>query len=356
MDQSDKDTEIASPTPKTEKPSSGRLLSLDVFRGIAILLMLLVNNIGRGKGAPLQLRHAGWSPHVHLADYAFPWFILIVGVAIPFSVASFRAKGLPTWKYDLRVIKRGVILFAIGCILLSIDQGRFVFRMGVLQLIAINYVIAAFLYDLPVHRRIALSMLLLATYWAAIKFVPIPGVGKGIFEEERNLIQYVNVYYLAPVRAAGLPVVIPTVVLTIIGTLIGDLIRLKDLAPIKKAIWMTSLGVGMIAFGELWSLSLEFNKPLWTSPFIMLTAGAGLVLLGVLYLVLDVYQIRKWAFPLIVFGSNAIVAYALPILFKMTVLRRFEITTVGLWRTLIFTTFWWAFCWLLYRKRWFIKI
>ncbi|MCX6376587.1 MAG: DUF5009 domain-containing protein, partial [Armatimonadetes bacterium] len=97
-----------------ESKSRTRLVSLDAFRGLSIILMLLVNNFG--STAPVQLKHAAWGEHIHIADMAFPWFLLCVGVAIPFSAASFARKGLPYWKYDLRVFRRTLLLILIGAI------------------------------------------------------------------------------------------------------------------------------------------------------------------------------------------------------------------------------------------------
>src|SRR5206468_3937629 len=99
---------------RSARPDPGgpprRLTSLDAFRGLAILGMLLVNNAALDTATPSPLTHAPWNGGVHFADLVYPWFLLIVGVAIPFSAAASRARGIPTWKYDLKILGRAVAL------------------------------------------------------------------------------------------------------------------------------------------------------------------------------------------------------------------------------------------------------
>src|SRR5262249_35042789 len=118
--------------PKRQGPM-GRLTSLDAFRGLAILGMLLVNNVALDTSTPAPLTHAAWNGGIHLADLVYPWFLLIVGVAIPLSAAASRARGIPTWKYDLKILCRAVTLVLLGCLLESSQLKRPTFELGVLQ-------------------------------------------------------------------------------------------------------------------------------------------------------------------------------------------------------------------------------
>jgi len=341
-----------------------RLLSLDVFRGIAVLLMLLVNNIGPGPGTPAHLQHANWASDVHLADLAFPWFLLIVGIAIPFSAASFRKTGQPLWRYDLRVLRRTALLIVLGCVLISVKEWHPMISIGTLQLIGVDFAIAAFLYQMPAYRRGVLSLLALLAYWAAIKFIPVPHLGVGVFEQGHNLIEHLNDTYLTPLGntfltpqgVSGLPVVVPTSALVLIGTLIGDFLRIEHMPRLRKALWLLVGGIVLVWISEAWSLSLVFNKPLWTSPFILYTAGAGAVLLALLYYLLDVREKRGWAFPLAVFGANALLAYILSELCKPLLWAWFRISTWGWFHVSLYIGCWWLLCWVLYRKRWFLKV
>src|SRR5438270_4917706 len=149
--------------PAWHKPESKpqRLTSLDAFRGLTVILMLLVNNVALDTQTPSQLLHASWNAGLTLADMVFPWFLLCVGLAIPFSHASAKRRGVPAWRYELRVLLRAVLLIAIGCLLESAAEKGPVFSMGVLQLIGFAYLIGTWGYEMPKMRRLLAAFLLL---------------------------------------------------------------------------------------------------------------------------------------------------------------------------------------------------
>lgn len=314
---------------KEEKPnqSSNRLLSLDAFRGLTILGMLLVNNIALDYATPKQLMHAAWNQGTNFADLVFPWFLLIVGVAIPYSFASHKNKGQPAWKYLLKAISRATILVLLGCFIESSIVKQPVFGLGVLQLIGLAYLVAAVLYQLPAALRAVAIGAFLLTHWAAIRFIPVPGGGIGVFTEAQNLINYVNGTHLQQYHLSGLVSVIPTSALVLIGAFIGDFLRNKALSPEKKAMYMFAGGVLLALAGWIWNLDLPFNKPVWTSSYILYTAGLGCAVLSMLYMLIDVKGRKWWTFPLIVFGSNAIAAYIVPIIVKVYILQVWVINT-----------------------------
>ena len=306
------------------KPTDGeskRLVSLDAFRGLTIFGMLLVNNIMLDEATPRHFRHAAWNEGLNFADLVFPWFIFIVGVAIPYAVASHRRKGLPLWKYDLKVLSRAVTLVLLGCLIDSSIYRRPIFDLNVLQLIGLAYLVAALLYELPVSRRIIIAAGFLLAHWAAIKFLPIPGVGQGVFTESRNFINHINQIYLQPVHLKGLISVVTTSALAMIGTLVGDILRAEPDNRRRKLTYLVIGGAALTLIGWVWGRDLPFNKPLWTSSYVVYSAGLGVLVLGVLYLVIDVARWRAWAFPLVIFGMNAIVAYVAPILVKVYIFR-----------------------------------
>lgn len=306
------------------KPTDGesrRLVSLDAFRGLTIFGMLLVNNIMLDEATPRHFRHAAWNEGLNFADLVFPWFILIVGVAIPYAVASHRRKGLPLWKYDLKVLSRAVTLVLLGCLIDSSIYRRPIFDLNVLQLIGLAYLVAALLYELPVSRRIIIAAGFLLAHWAAIKFLPIPGVGKGVFTESQNFINHINQIYLQPVHLKGLISVVTTSALAMIGTLVGDVLRAEPDNRRRKLTYLVIGGAALTLIGWVWGRDLPFNKPLWTSSYVVYSAGLGALVLGILYLVIDVARWRAWAFPLVIFGMNAIMAYVAPILVKVYIFR-----------------------------------
>jgi predicted acyltransferase len=357
-----------------------RLQSLDAFRGLTMALMLLVNNVALGSATPAQLQHAHWHQTIRLADFIYPWFLFCVGLAIPFSVASARKRGVLGWRFNLRVVRRAAILVLLGCVISSAKVKHPVFSMGVLQTIGLAYLVGALLYRLRPGCRLGLAGLLLLSYWAAIVFVPIPGVGRGVFEAGRNVVEYYEGAYLSGLHLSGLTAVIPTTALVLIGTALGDLVRRADRSERWKLSGMLAAGAVLTAGGLVWSASLEMNKWVWTPSFTLLTAGTGAIGLGLFYAALDMRGRRRWAFPLLVLGCNAIVAYVAPILFRELILELVPVHAaagrtlqLGQWilgslmgpmgriaggwtYTIAFIFAWWLVLWVLYRKRVFLRV
>jgi predicted acyltransferase len=369
--------------PKAEAPEpvkAPRILSLDAFRGLTILLMLLVNNVALDVFTPKHLTHAAWNGGVNLADLVAPWFLFCVGVAIPFSAASFAKTGKPAWHHDIRILRRGLLLVLLGCLIDSSIYNGPVFCLDVLQIIGLAYVVGALLYDLPLSRRMCIAGLLLAGYWAFIKFVPIPGEGAGFFAENHNLITHINQNYLSAVSLVGIFSLIPTAALVLIGSAIGDLMRRRDRHQMWTVAWLMMIGVALSIAGIAWNASLAFNKPLWTPSYVLLAAGTGSMVLSLFYLIIDTHRWSKWAFPLIVFGANAIVAYVAPILVKLLILQKWHVAVPGhghvqvLQRcldvlvahygrvpggwlyTIGYIVVWWLVLWQLYRRKLFLRV
>jgi len=390
-------------TTTTPHRHGGRVLALDAFRGLVILLMLLVNNMALDTATPRQLAHAGWGGGVRLADLVYPWFLFCVGVAIPFSMASSRRKAWSPWRTTLRVVSRTAILVLLGCVLESALVKRPIFKLGVLQMIGLSYLVGALLYELSASRRVLVAGAFLGLHWMALKLLPIPGVGTGIVAEHDNFIQHVNRTYLEAVHLAGLPSLVPLAALVLIGTVIGDLLRQP-----RSAAWLlpprvrrqarqqeaegaadpgthriASLlvaGMGLLIAAGLWSLSLGFNVFVRAPSFILLAAGSGTLALALFYALLDTTGWHAWAYPLLVFGSNAILAYVAPILAKALILQEWLVhvapgqavpvlqwwldfwihhtdrITGGWLYTLTYIAVWWVALWYLYRRRVFLRV
>jgi predicted acyltransferase len=250
--------------------------------------------------------------------------------------------------------------------------------LGVLQLIGLAYLAGALLYELPFRWRVGAAAGLLLAHWAALRFVPVPGLGAGVITESDNLTAYLNRLYLQPIALKGLISVVPTAALVLIGTAVGDALRRDGKAGGRTALRLFAAGLGLGLTGWLWSLDLPFSKPLWSAPYIMFAAGWGTALLALLFAVIDVRGWRAWAFPLVVFGANAIAAYVLPILVKTYILQewrwpggesvllqqallRFCTERAGRvgggWLyTFSYIFFWWVVLWQIYRKRIFLRV
>ena len=381
-DQDERKTPVLSGRPNDAiKPGlpAERLVALDAFRGLTILGMLLVNNTAMGAATPKQFLHAEWNGGVHFADLVFPWFLFIVGVAIPYAFASHLRKGLSLPQHLLKAADRTAVLFLLGCFIDSSIAKQPIIGLGVLQLIGLAYFAGVLIYQLPAVWRLATALGLLVAHWAAIRFIPIPDQGAGAFRETGNLIYYLNEAYLHRYHLNGIISVIPTSALVIIGAFVGDLLRDDKKRPEIKVMCMLVGGGVLALIGWLWNLDLPFNKPLWTASYILYTAGLGSVVLGLLYLVIDIRKCRLWAFPLIVFGTNAILAYVLPIAVKVYIFQGWMVSmpngselplqqaalqwlttyagsACGGWLyTSGYIVFWWFVILLFYRKKIFLR-
>lgn len=359
---------------------AARLISLDAFRGLTILLMLLVNNAAVDTATPAQLTHAPWNGGIHLADLVFPWFLFCVGVAIPYSVASARAKGLSSWRCTLKIAQRTLVLVFLGCLIDSSEMKTPVFSMDVLQLIGMAYFVGALCYFLPRRARAAFAGMLLIAYWAAIKFLPVPGMGSGAFTESQNLIVYLDRLWLTRYHLDGLTSVVPTAALVMIGTVFGDSLRLERKTSQWRIAHLLTWGLILLVLGWVWNLSLPFNKPVWTPSYILFSAGSAALTFALLYWATEARGWAKWFFPLIVFGSNAIAAYVIPILAKTLILQQWTAPgsggkpeslqdwwlhgfvahlgrIPGGWAyTASYILIWWLMLWQLYRRRVFLRV
>ena len=313
---------IEVPTEPTEKTGSLRLASLDVFRGLTIAGMILVNN-GTGPGTYAPLRHApwdGWTP----TDLVFPFFLLIVGVAIPFSLGKRRDVGSGVLGLLWRIFRRAFVIFGLGLILNGFpDYELAKIRIpGVLQRIALCYLFAS-LIDLiaGVRLKIAAVVILLVGYWLAMTLIAAPGHSAGDLSREGNLAASVDRavlpghLYKADYDPEGLLSTIPALATTLIGVLAGHWLRSGRTGYEKNAGLFFAGWFGII-LGWIWSAAFPINKALWTSSFVLLTAGLGLQLLGVCYWLVDLKAIRTWSKPFAIFGTNAIAAYVLAAIFS----------------------------------------
>jgi predicted acyltransferase len=293
-----------------------RLASLDVFRGITIAGMILVNNPGSWQYVYPPLRHAawhGWTP----TDLVFPFFLFIVGVAIALALARRVEEGVTTGGLHRKIFVRSALIFAVGLLLHLVPRFDLVsVRIpGVLQRIAICYLAAALLY---VHSgqkaRIAWALGCLAAYFLIMKFIPVPGYGAGVWDYNGNLESYIDTRLLAghlykpEFDPEGFLSTLPAIATSILGTLAGDWLRTSRRAAAKTA-GLVGAGIILTAAGLALHPYFPINKQLWTSTFVLFTAGAACLLLAVCYVVMDGLGIRKWAFPFLVLGTNAIAAY-----------------------------------------------
>ena len=304
--------------------SAGRLVSLDAFRGLTIAGMILVNNPGTWGAVYWPLLHAewhGWTP----TDLIFPFFLFAVGVSIVLALAPRLERQEPRGRLLLRIVGRSMILVALGLFLAGFPTFDLsTIRIpGVLQRIAACYLAAALLF-LAVWRRqaaaviAAVTVALLLGYWALMTLVPVPGFGAGNLGPEGNLAAYLDRAVLGPHlwRAAkvydpeGILSTAPAIATTLAGLLTG--LWLRGARTMRaRATGMAMAGVAAALVGLGWGRWFPINKALWTSSYVVFTAGAALLILAACLWLIEIRGGQRWATPFVVFGTNAIAAFVL---------------------------------------------
>ena len=363
---------------------TSRLLSLDVFRGITIAGMVLVNNPGSWEHIYWPLEHAqwhGWTP----TDLVFPFFLFIVGVAITLSLGNRVEIGGRKGDLYLKIIKRTLIIFAIGLFLngfpyFSLPELRI---PGVLQRIAVCYFFASIIFlNTRWRTQILIAVALLLFYWILVKFVPAPGFTAGDLTKEGSLPSFIDrvvfgkhVWAQAKVYdPEGVLSTIPALVTTLIGVLTGHWLRTEK-PRMEKAAGMFVAGAVLLAIGWSWNAFFPINKALWTSSYVLFTGGLALQFLAFCYWLIDIKGYSRWAKPFVIFGMNAIALYiAADLLAELLGLIKVGDDSLGGWiYAHVFAS--WAspvnaslafaicfvlvclfFMWLLYRRSIFIKI
>jgi len=381
----------ATGTQTQTRPASSRLCSLDVFRGATIAAMILVNNPGNDF-AYASLNHSqwnGWTP----TDLIFPFFLFIVGVSLTLSFRSRMQNGESRRNLLIHSVRRSAIIFLIGLFLNGFPHFHLAtWRVaGVLQRIALAYLAAAAITLYTKTRGIALWIAgLLIGYWVAMRFIPVPGLGMPgsdtpLLAPDGNLSWYIDKLYLPGAMyektrdPEGILSTLPAIATALIGVLTGEWLR-RTVDATKKVAGMLAFGAAGIVAGQLWNLWFPINKKLWTSSFVLFTAGCALVALAACYWLCDVKQRRGvWTKPFLVFGTNAIAAYALADLvssllfnFHVHVGRRSVTLQEYVYRalfgaisprefgSLLYSVLFVCLCWLpiyaMYRKRIFLKV
>lgn len=359
-----------------------RLLSIDVLRGMTIFFMIIVNTPGSWEYVYPPLRHApwnGWTP----TDLVFPFFVFIVGLAMAFSFQ----------KYDegknqlLRKIAwRTMMIFLVGILLnwypffnKSLADLRI---FGVLQRIALAYGLGAVLCAFLSRRYLILSLvLILLGYWGILLSTGV----EDPLSLENNLVRKIDLMlfgenhiyhgYGIPFDPEGLLSTLPTAGTVIIGFLTGQMIqRVGD--HLQKIKYLLIAGPLLIILAYLWQfLGFPINKPIWSSSYVLLTAGLAMLLFAALLWLIDIANLTRWTYIFRVFGLNPLVSYALSGL----IIKSFSLVKIGnqslygwlyaqlfqpafgnylgsLIQALTYTMFIWLFAWILYRRNTVIKL
>lgn len=310
---------VASEPPRAVR--TDRLMSLDAFRGFTMFWLLggkaFVVAVATLAGLDFvlyQLGHSAWEG-VRYYDLVWPSFMLMVGMAVPFSFAR-RSLVQTRSQLMLTAWKRAIILFLLGSVRESLSSGTPVwFEMSsALQPIAIAYLVTSYLAGRPVRLQIGVAAAILAGYAALLAFVPAGEFPAGTYEKNRNVITAVDLAVLGRAHPAGwgtLLSMIPTIATTIVGLLLGQVL-MTDASGRTKAKVIGLTGLGCLAAGYAVSPVIPIIMKLWTTSYALVVTGWACLLFLVFYWLVDLKGWQRWSFPLIVIGVNALAAYLLP--------------------------------------------
>ncbi|HEY5470916.1 MAG TPA: hypothetical protein VIK07_10360 [Bacteroidales bacterium] len=295
---------------------SSRLVSLDIFRGMTVAFMIIISTPGSWKYVYPPLRHSEWNGCT-LADLVFPFFLFIVGLSSYYSLKRYGNE--LNGSSILRIFRRMSALIVLGLFLTVFPYFRMDYStlriMGVLQRIALAYGISAIIC-LTVRRDylwIVIAVLLLI-YWGLLIFFG----GADPYSLQNNFVLKTDIVLLGknhlytgfgiPFEPEGLLSTITAICSVIIGYFIGEIIG-NGSASGKSVLKLILLAAAAGGLGYLWNLILPFNKPLWTSSYVLYTSGISIGVFALIYLIADVFKFQIWGIFFLIFGTNAIFVY-----------------------------------------------
>jgi len=334
--------EAAAPT--ATPPARERLVALDVFRGATVAGMLLVNDPGTWSAIYPPLEHAqwhGWTP----TDLVFPFFLFIVGVTTHLSLGRRREEGADRRAIVAKIIRRGLLIVAIGLALNWFPffwwgkiagnpdpsfGDRVLWRLGhlrfagVLQRIGVAYMAGALLTVYLTRRQIMATIAgILIGYWVIMTLIPVPGTGTiGYFTLDQpagNLAAWTDRLILGTNHIwagsktfdpEGPLSTIPAIATALLGALAGAWIADKRRPLVERVVNLFGCGVLGLVIGRFWHALFPINKSLWTSSYVVFTAGAACVGIATCLWLIDLRGVRWWTKPFVIYGVNPLLAFA----------------------------------------------
>jgi predicted acyltransferase len=326
-----------------------RLLSLDVFRGLTVAGMLLVNDPGTWSAIYPPLEHApwhGWTP----TDLIFPFFLFIVGITTHLSLSGRRARGDDDGDIRRQILRRGALIFLLGLLLngfpfftWSAVPGnpdpsfleRVVDRlyhwrvMGVLQRIGLAYLCAALLtYRASVKRIVISAGVLLLGYWMVMTLLPVPGTGGTLGalvldSPSRTMAAFWDRLLLDWSRFGlgnhlwtgsvtwdpeGILSTVPAIATAMLGVLAGRWIGIDRPLP-ERLNGLFAGGCLAMVLGLIWNWGFPINKGIWTSSYVLFTAGMACVSIATIMWLVDVHGWKRWTGFFVIYGTNPLVAF-----------------------------------------------
>ena len=318
------ETLTASQTTSAKTSTSGqRFIALDIFRGMTIAGMVLVNTPGSWQYVYSPLRHAPWNGCTP-TDLVFPFFLFAVGNALAFSMSKYEALG--SGEVLKKIFTRTALIFGIGLllhwypfvrsgedglVLKSLENLRI---MGVLPRIALAYMGGALIvhYFRPVKALIAGCLLLLAYWGILLTFGDLTLEGNAVLKLDRWLLGEEHMYHgyhseILQKNIAfdpeGVLSTIPAITSVIFGFLVGKFLRTRG-NSYETISWLFTAGLSLIFLGLCWDLVFPINKPIWSSSYVLYTTGLAISLLSMILFVVEMKNHRGWTNPFVLFGKN----------------------------------------------------
>jgi predicted acyltransferase len=304
----------------------GRIVSIDVFRGLTIAAMILVNYPGLYGQSYAPLEHAAWEG-VTPTDFIFPFFIFIMGISVVLSFTKQVQEEKRKTVLIKKIMVRSFELYGIGFFLHFLPNLT-VIRLdwfGVLQRIAIVYFCCSLLFLYTSRKtQLLIFLFLVLGYWIALCFIPTPEFSAGTIEPGHNFASWFDRLFFAPEtlgkrgwNSEGLFSTLPAIATGLIGMFAGYLIQDEKKSE-KGIIRLFIAGTFCILLGSAWNWQFPIIKKIWTSSYVLYTAGWALLLLATSIWLIDVkgYKNNPVARTGIIFGSNAIAIYVMADIFE----------------------------------------
>jgi predicted acyltransferase len=371
---------------QTNNQHPKRLYSLDALRGFDMFWIMGGEGIFIGlaslTGWPVfqwwagQLDHVAWHGF-RFYDMIFPLFLFIAGISFPFSVAKRLAANESRKLLYRHVIMRGLILVILGILYNNAVRFDFAdFRYGsVLGRIGLAWMFAALIFmNTKLTLRIVWFCGLLIGYWLLLILFPAHDLGSAdIFSKEGNLTSFIDrvlmpgKLYLGNHDPEGILSTIPAISTALLGMFTGEFLlsRYLDNKPMRKVLYMVLAAIGLMIIGQVWNLAFPINKNLWSSSFVCFVGGLSLLLFSLFYLIIDVWNYRKWAFFFVVIGMNPITIYLAERIINFQsaskfffggVINLFPETWSPFLNGIAITAIGWIFLYILYRKKIFMRV
>lgn len=365
-----------------DKPASTnqRLVCVDALRGFDMLWIIggaeVIKTLEKASGWPI-LQGAGihfdheWGVF-RFYDLIMPLFLFIVGVVMPTAFRRRLQKGQTKADIYKHVFWRVIKLYILGLIasgnLLKLDINALHLWTDALHAIAVGYLFSSILIlECNKKQQIIIVSALFLVYWLIMALVPVPGHGAGVFQKDVNLALYIDDRVLGKFQEGyGWTYILTNLTFignVMLGAFAGDIL-LSKLSSKKRLSQLSLIGVALIVTGKLWGLVFPIIHHLWTSTMVLFACGISYLLLALFYYIIDIKGYKKWSFPFVVIGMNALAVYVATKIFDFKLIARVIVggleKFIGPWYEFVLTTgaliVVWLILYWMYKTKSFVKI